>query len=149
MWWWSVAVIVLLGLAMVAFLLVLVEQAPVMEETRRGLTYWRPRLRRPVLKWLGRGLEESLQRPTTEPVPPELAAVAERIVSPFEIWEALASPIDTAPKKLERTLLLYCPEQGGWQTGRWVYESWRSTTETELNLGPTHWANLPPDPTSG
>ena len=27
--------------------------------------------------------------------------------------------METAPKEMERTVLLFCPEQDGWQTGRW------------------------------
>src|SRR4051794_2485471 len=37
--------------------------------------------------------------------------------------------IETAPKVPQRPLLLFCPEQGGWQPGEWVEESegWRAS----------------------
>src|SRR5215207_1349410 len=30
-------------------------------------------------------------------------------------------PIETAPREPERTLLLFCPEQAGWQAGQWQH----------------------------
>ena len=41
------------------------------------------------------------------------------------MWQS-ARPIDTAPhdKAQERSLLLWCPEQGGWQTGVWFKGQW-------------------------
>jgi hypothetical protein len=38
-----------------------------------------------------------------------------------------AQPVATAPRDPERTILLYCPEQGGWQTGEWCEGRWVST----------------------
>jgi hypothetical protein len=47
----------------------------------------------------------------------------------------------------ERTLLLYCPEQGGWQKGEWC--RWVSTADIETVLEPTHWTEVPPEPKGG
>jgi hypothetical protein len=57
-----------------------------------------------------------------------------------------AEPIATAPREPERTLLLYCPEQAGWQTGEWCEGRWVSTADVEIVLEPTHWTDVPPDP---
>jgi hypothetical protein len=57
------------------------------------------------------------------------------------------NPVATAPQELERTLLLYCPEQGGWQTGEWCEGRWVSTADIEIVLEPTHWADVPERPT--
>ena len=40
------------------------------------------------------------------------------------------------PKIQERTLLLFCPEQGGWQTGEWLHDrqSWVSIADIEVVL---------------
>jgi hypothetical protein len=48
----------------------------------------------------------------------------------------------------ERTLLLYCPEQGGWQTGEWHHEQrcWVSTADIEVVLEPILWTEAPPEP---
>ena len=47
-------------------------------------------------------------------------------------------PIASAPYNPERTLLLYCPEQGGWQTGEWCEGRWVSTADIAIVLEPTH-----------
>jgi hypothetical protein len=54
-----------------------------------------------------------------------------------------AHPMATAPRELERTLLLYCPEQAGWQTGEWCEGRWVSTADIEIVLEPTHWMDVP------
>jgi hypothetical protein len=54
-------------------------------------------------------------------------------------------PIDTAPREAERTLLLWCPEQGGWQTGQWCEGRWGSAADVEHELSPTHRTPIPPD----
>jgi hypothetical protein len=54
--------------------------------------------------------------------------------------------ISTAPKAQERTLLLYCPEQGGWQTVKWFEGRWVSTADVEVVLEPTHWTDVPEEP---
>jgi hypothetical protein len=55
------------------------------------------------------------------------------------------SPIETAPKAKHRKLLLYCPEQGGWQVGEWSEKRWLSTWRLEF-LEPTHWTDVPSEP---
>jgi hypothetical protein len=55
-------------------------------------------------------------------------------------------PIATAPRAGERTLLLYCPEQAGWQTGEWCEGQWVSTADIEIVLEPTHWTDVPEPP---
>ena len=56
-------------------------------------------------------------------------------------------PIETAPRERTRILLLYCPKQGGWQTGEWYPEKnrWVSNMNMET-LNPTHWAEVPSEP---
>jgi hypothetical protein len=44
-----------------------------------------------------------------------------------------ARPLATAPRERERTLLLYCPEQAGWQTGEWCESRWVSTADIDLS----------------
>ena len=57
-------------------------------------------------------------------------------------------PMSRAPKIQERTLLLYCPEQGGWQTGEWLHERkcWVSSAAIEEVLEPTLWTEAPEAP---
>jgi hypothetical protein len=56
-------------------------------------------------------------------------------------------PIDTAPQVGTEVLLLYCPKQGGWQTGEWYSDKkrWVSNMNMET-LHPTHWAYAPEEP---
>jgi hypothetical protein len=54
--------------------------------------------------------------------------------------------IATAPQEPERTLFLYCPEQGGWQTGEWFQGEWTDTLTRDKTLKPTHWMEPPPAP---
>ncbi|HEX2727652.1 MAG TPA: hypothetical protein VHN20_17655 [Beijerinckiaceae bacterium] len=55
--------------------------------------------------------------------------------------------IDSAPREPTQILLLYCPKQGGWQTGEWYPEKsrWVSNMNMET-LHPTHWAEVPREP---
>jgi hypothetical protein len=53
-------------------------------------------------------------------------------------------PIVTAPQDRGKTLLLWCPAQGGWQTGQWSESGWVSTADDEVVLEPTHWIPSPP-----
>ena len=55
--------------------------------------------------------------------------------------------IDSAPRIATQILLLYCPKQGGWQTGEWYPEKnrWVSNMNMET-LHPTHWAEVPREP---
>jgi hypothetical protein len=63
---------------------------------------------------------------------------AERRYPPLE-------PIGTAPEEPGRPLLLWCPEQAGWQTGEWLNErGWVSTLDANTHLEPTHWMEAPP-----
>jgi hypothetical protein len=55
-------------------------------------------------------------------------------------------PISQAPRDAEWTLLLFCPEQGGWQTGEWCEGRWVSTADIEIVLEPTHWTDVPEPP---
>jgi len=59
---------------------------------------------------------------------------------------ATIAPISTAPCEPGHTLLLYCPEQGGWQVGEWLEDDWHSTTDGMELLQPTHWTEVPPAP---
>ena len=71
-----------------------------------------------------------------------------RVVGPDAISLPAPMPISRAPRIHERTLLLYCPEQGGWQTGEWLHERecWVSTAATEEELEPILWTEVPPQP---
>ena len=67
-----------------------------------------------------------------------------------EVRAENASPspehIGTAPEEPNRTVLLWCPDQGGWQTGRWLAQQgcWVSTAGSEKRLEPTLWMDAPP-----
>jgi hypothetical protein len=58
-------------------------------------------------------------------------------------------PMSRAPRIAERTLLLYCPEQGGWQTGEWHHDRqcWVSTAAIDHVLEATMWTEAPDEPT--
>ena len=59
-------------------------------------------------------------------------------------------PIETAPREATRILLLYCPKQGGWQTGEWYPDKSRWVSNMNMDtLHPTHWANVPVEPVDG
>ncbi|MBM0206526.1 hypothetical protein JNW90_28620 [Micromonospora sp. STR1s_5] len=55
-------------------------------------------------------------------------------------------PIESAPRSPDTSLMLYCPDQGGWQVGEWwsVEEpgKWVATIDGSITLEPTHWAIL-------
>jgi len=56
-------------------------------------------------------------------------------------------PIQDAPTDdPERTYLLFCPEQGGWQTGVYFEGRWRDFSTLTKELEPTHFTDVPPDP---
>jgi hypothetical protein len=58
-----------------------------------------------------------------------------------------ASPITTAPSDdPERPLLLFCPEQGGWQMGVFFDGRWLDFATLTMELEPTHWMDVPPIP---
>src|SRR4051812_35846578 len=48
----------------------------------------------------------------------------------------------------ERTLLLFCPEQGGWQTGVFFEGRWVDFATLSETLEPTHFCHGPRDPES-
>jgi hypothetical protein len=75
----------------------------------------------------------------------ERARAARTIVAEAEKATTPKS-IDMAPEVPERTLLLFCPEQGGWQAGQWRHGRWVLTASVDVELKPTHWRELPPDP---
>ncbi len=56
--------------------------------------------------------------------------------------EGSPKPIESAPRRSERKLLLYCPDQGGWQVGEWTGERWVLTWTWDF-LTPTHWTEAP------
>jgi len=55
-------------------------------------------------------------------------------------------PLQTAPKVENAPLLLYCPEQGGWQTGFCFGGVWFAVIDHSISLEPSHWMYLPEDP---
>ena len=63
--------------------------------------------------------------------------------------EAGQQPIATAPREHERSLLLFCPEQGGWHVGQWWavdQARWVALVADAIELEPTHWMAAPSDP---
>jgi hypothetical protein len=58
-------------------------------------------------------------------------------------------PIESAPRLPAHILLLYCPKQGGWQTGEWYPDKDRWVANMNMDtLHPTNWAEVPPEPNS-
>jgi hypothetical protein len=58
-------------------------------------------------------------------------------------------PISTAPREHEASLLLFCPEQGGWHVGQWWgvdRARWVAVVDDAIELEPTHWMPAPADP---
>jgi len=53
----------------------------------------------------------------------------------------------TAPRdnRRERAWLLYCPDQGGWQSGVWFDSRWTDFGTMTMDLEPTFWAEPPAD----
>ena len=160
--WWAIAIVALVGIGGLALMVELARRAPLMEETESGLRFMRSnRLKRYVLNWLGGGLQASFQDTLLQPLPDKWTALAEKLppqtdsgsAQPGSKEEGPAMPsgsapffIGTAPREPDRTLLLFCPEQGGWQTGRWIDGEWRSTAMTAFRLVPTHWTTAPTNP---
>lgn len=55
--------------------------------------------------------------------------------------------IDTAPRLPAHIVLLYCPRQGGWQTGEWYPGKNRWVSNMNMDtLHPTDWAEVPLEP---
>ena len=61
------------------------------------------------------------------------------------MWQS-ARPIETAPHNTDqdRPFLLWCPEQGGWQTGMWFNGRWMDSITLSHPLAPTYWTEIPP-----
>ena len=54
--------------------------------------------------------------------------------------------IDAAPREEGEPLMLYCGEQGGWQSGTWFEGRWVDFLTLEKELFPSHYAEMLPDP---
>jgi hypothetical protein len=78
------------------------------------------------------------------------ALVRELIDLSHQLLKATTTPepIESAPRESGRKLLLYCPEQGGWQVGEWTGERWTLTWTWDF-LTPTHWTEAPGKPSEG
>jgi hypothetical protein len=83
--------------------------------------------------------DEGDQSGTIPPVPTQLTELP--------MWQS-ARPIETAPHDTaqERPFLLWCPEQGGWQTGVWFNGRWMDSITLNQPLAPTYWTEIPPPP---
>lgn len=58
-----------------------------------------------------------------------------------------AQPIAEAPMAgVEHPYLLYCPEEGGWHVGVFFEERWVDLATLTVELKPTHWMPVPPEP---
>jgi hypothetical protein len=54
--------------------------------------------------------------------------------------------IETAPKDAATTLLVYCPNEGGWHTAEWWGVKWLDAATLSHELEPTHWTTVPGNP---
>jgi hypothetical protein len=54
--------------------------------------------------------------------------------------------IGTAPKEPATTLLVYCPDAGGWHTAEWWGAKWLDSATLSHELEPTHWTTVPETP---
>jgi hypothetical protein len=57
--------------------------------------------------------------------------------------------IQTAPRQHETSILLFCPEQGGWHVGQWWgvdRARWIAVIDAAIELEPTHWMPAPAGP---
>jgi hypothetical protein len=60
-----------------------------------------------------------------------------------------ACPIEDAPQEPDTSILLFCPEQGGWHVGEWWPNDrprWVAVIDADIELEPTHWQPAPPYP---
>jgi hypothetical protein len=55
-------------------------------------------------------------------------------------------PIETAPRDTATTLLVYCPDFGGWHTAEWLGAKWLDSATLSHELHPNRWSNVPGDP---
>jgi hypothetical protein len=63
--------------------------------------------------------------------------------------ESDPQPIATTGREHERSLLLFCPEQGGWHVGQWWgvdRARWVAVIDAAKELEPTYWMEVPADP---
>ncbi len=58
----------------------------------------------------------------------------------------LTHAMDTAPRREDMPLMLYCPEQGGWHVGVWHDGHWTDFASLSVALAPVRWMPLPPAP---
>jgi len=80
---------------------------------------------------------------------PRAAPLAYRIRTEAEELRAEPTPRPISAARTddpERTLLLFCPEQGGWQTGVFFESRWLDYATLSVDLHPTHFADVLPDP---
>jgi hypothetical protein len=62
---------------------------------------------------------------------------------------SLAHPIAQAPThNPEQQFHVFCPEQGGWQTGVFFEGRWLNYATLSVELDPTHYTEVLPDPES-
>ncbi len=58
-------------------------------------------------------------------------------------------PIETAPKFPDTSVLLFCPEQGGWHVGEWWEVDgsgqWVAAICPDITLEPSAWIMVPAD----
>src|SRR4051794_37629628 len=71
-----------------------------------------------------------------------IRAEAEELRAEPQPRPSSAAPTDDP----ERTLLLFCPEQGGWQTGVFLEGRWLDFATLTVELEPAHFTDGPPDP---
>ena len=55
-------------------------------------------------------------------------------------------PMDTAKHDPETPLLLFCPDQGGWNIGVWLEGRWVDYASASVALEPVRWLPVPPEP---
>ena len=75
-----------------------------------------------------------------------LSGTAHSLVNGDMMVCVLPQPMDTAQHDSDMPLLLFCPNQGGWQIGVWLEGRWLDYASFSVTLDPTHWMPIPPDP---
>ena len=65
---------------------------------------------------------------------------------PVAITLPAAQSIDSAPRDAATTLLVYCPDFGGWHTAEWLGAKWLDAATLSHELQPTHWTTVPGNP---
>ena len=80
---------------------------------------------------------------------PRAASLAYRIRVEAEELRAEPQPRPISAARTddpERAYHLFCPEQGGWQTGVFFEGRWLDFATLTKELEPTHLVDVPPDP---